>query len=101
MNRRLARHGSGGPRRDITAQPFDLSGLGSTRAARVTRFIETLTVPSGKRARKPFRLRRFQRAIMRRVLAPGVRTTVVAIPRGEREELVGGRLGPVGVGGRP
>jgi hypothetical protein len=35
MERR--RHSSGGPRPDITAPPLDLSGLGTTRAARAWR----------------------------------------------------------------
>jgi hypothetical protein len=54
MERR--RHRSGGPRPDITAEPLDLSGLGSTRAARAIKFIETyLVVTSGKWARRPFK----------------------------------------------
>jgi phage terminase large subunit-like protein len=87
------RHRSGGPRPDITVPPLDLSGLGSTRAARAARFIETLTIPSGKGARKPFRLRRFQRMIIRRVLGPGIRTAVVAIPRGNGKSSLAAALG--------
>jgi phage terminase large subunit-like protein len=82
-----------GPRPGITAPPLDLSGLGSTRAGRAARFIEGLTVPSGKGAKKPFRLRRFQKAIIRRVLAPGVRTAVVAIPRGNGKSSLAAALG--------
>jgi hypothetical protein len=51
------RHRSGGPRPDVTSPPLDLSGLGSTRATRAARFIEGLTVPSGKGA-APFEVRR-------------------------------------------
>jgi phage terminase large subunit-like protein len=87
------RHRSGGPRPDITAPPLDLFRLGSTRAARAARFIETLTIPSGKGARRPFRLRRFQKAIIRRVLAPGIRTAVVAIPRGNGKSSLAAALG--------
>jgi phage terminase large subunit-like protein len=87
------RHRSGGPRPDITAPPLDLSGLGSTRAARAIKFVETLTVPSGKGARKRFRLRPWQKGIIRKVLAPGVRTAVVAIPRGNGKSSLAAALG--------
>jgi phage terminase large subunit-like protein len=52
-----------------------------------------LTIPSGKGARKPFRLRRFQKAIIREVLAPGIRTAVVAIPRGNGKSSLAAALG--------
>src|SRR5215211_2828318 len=86
-------HRSGGPRPDITAPPLDLSGLGSTRAARAIRFIETLTIPSGKGARMRFRLRPWQKRIIRKVLAPGIRTAVVAIPRGNGKSSLAAALG--------
>jgi phage terminase large subunit-like protein len=93
MTGRLARHRSGGPRPDITALPLDLSGLGTTRAARAISFIETLTVPSGKGARRPLRLRRWQKSIVRKVLAPGIRTAVVSIPRGNGKSSLAAALG--------
>jgi phage terminase large subunit-like protein len=91
MERR--RHRSGGPRPDITAEPLELSGLGSTRAARAIRFIETyLIVPSGKGARKRFRLRPWQKRIIRKVLAAGIRTAVVAVPRGNGKSSLAAAL---------
>src|SRR5215203_3740578 len=87
------RHRSGGPRPDITAPPLDLSGLGSTRAARAIRFIETLTIPSSKGARMRLRLRPWQKRIIRKVLAPGIRTAAVAIPRGNGKSSLAAALG--------
>jgi phage terminase large subunit-like protein len=87
------RHRSGGPRPDITAPPLDLSGLGSTRAARAIRFMEGLHVPKGKGARSRLRLRPWQKKIIRQVLAPGVRTAVVAIPRGNGKSTLAAALG--------
>jgi phage terminase large subunit-like protein len=40
-----------------------------------------------------FRLRRFQKAIIRRVLAPGIRAAVVAIPRGNGKSSLAAALG--------
>jgi len=77
------RHRSGGPRPDITAEPLELSDLGTTRASRAITFIENYAiVPSGKGARRRFRLRPWQKRIIRKILAAGVRTAVVAVPRG-------------------
>jgi phage terminase large subunit-like protein len=86
------RHRSGGPRPDITVPPLDLSGLGSTRAARAIKFVGTLTVPSGKGARRRFRARQFQKKITRKVLAPGIRTAVVSIPRGNGKSTLAAAL---------
>jgi phage terminase large subunit-like protein len=87
------RHRSGGPRPDITAEPLDLTCLGSTRAALAIKFIETyLIVPSGKGARKRFRLRPWQKRITRKVLAAGVRTAVVAVPRGNGKSSLAAAL---------
>jgi len=73
---------------------LDLSGLGSTRAARAIRFIETyLVVTSGKGARSRFRLRAWQKRIIRTVLAPGIRTAVVAVPRGNGKSSLAAALG--------
>lgn len=72
-----------GPKARVTAEPLDLSGLGRTRAARAVRFIESYAVtPKGTGARKPARLRPWQKRIIRQVLAPGVRQGLVSIPRG-------------------
>jgi phage terminase large subunit-like protein len=86
------RHRSGGPRPDITAPPLDLSGLGKARATRAVRFIEGLHVPKGKGARSRLRLRKWQKAIVRKVLAHDVRTAVVAIPRGNGKSTLAAAL---------
>jgi len=41
--------------------------------------MEGLHVPKGKGARKPLRLRKWQKEIVRAGLAPGIRTAVVAM----------------------
>jgi phage terminase large subunit-like protein len=87
------RHRSGGPRPDITAPPLDLSGLGKTRVTRAVRFMEGLHIPKGKGARSRLRLRRWQKAIVRKVLARGIRTAVVAIPRGNGKSTLAAALG--------
>jgi len=55
--------------------------------------MEGLHVPKGKGARSRLRLRPWQRAIVRTVLAPGVRTAVVAIPRGNGKSTLAAALG--------
>jgi phage terminase large subunit-like protein len=72
---------------------LDLSGLGSTRGARAVRFIEGLSVPKGQGARARLRLRPWQKKIIRKVLAPGIRTAVVAIPRGNGKSTLAAALG--------
>src|SRR4051812_30209578 len=93
MNRRAqVRYRSGGPRPDITVAPLDLSGLGRQRATRAVRFAERLLVPKGKGARSRLRLRHWQKKILRTVLAPGIRTAVVAIPRGNGKSTLAAAL---------
>jgi phage terminase large subunit-like protein len=87
------RYRSGGPRPDITAPPLDLSTLGKARATRAVRFIEGLHVPKGRGARLRLRLRKWQRQIVRTVLAPGIRTGVVAIPRKNGKSTLAAALG--------
>jgi Terminase large subunit, ATPase domain len=90
---RRVRHRSGGPRPDVLAPPLDLSQLGRLRATRAVRFMEGLLVPKGKGARSRLRLRKWQREIVRAVLAPGIRTAVVAIPRGNGKSTLAAALG--------
>ena len=72
-----------GPKGQVRAEPLDLSRLGTTRAARCIRFIESYCrVPKGTGARRPVRLRGWQRRIVREVLRPGVRNAVVSLARG-------------------
>ena len=55
--------------------------------------MDGLHVPKGKGARSRLRLRKWQRAIVRAVLAPGIRTAVVAIPRGNGKSTLAAALG--------
>jgi phage terminase large subunit-like protein len=55
--------------------------------------MEGLLVPKGKGARSRLRLRKWQREIVRAVLAPGIRTAVVAIPRGNGKSTLAAALG--------
>jgi phage terminase large subunit-like protein len=55
--------------------------------------MEGLHVPKGKGARSRLRLRPWQREIVRAVLAPGIRTAVVAIPRGNGKSTLAAALG--------
>jgi phage terminase large subunit-like protein len=70
----------------ITAPPLDLSGLPRSGAKRVEKFAEQyLVVTEGKDVRRPFRLRRWQLAIVRRLFpARGARPRqgLVSIARG-------------------
>jgi phage terminase large subunit-like protein len=88
----LARHRSGGPRPDITAPPLDLSDLPDDRAGRAVAVANLLPCPTSRGAR--LELRPWQEHIMEVVLAPGgVRTAVVAIPRGNGKSTLAAALG--------
>ncbi len=75
-----------GPKREVTAPALDLSALPAQGWRRVDAFAaEFLRVPKGKGAHAPFRLRPWQRAIVR-ALYPArgkrPRQAVVSMPRG-------------------
>jgi phage terminase large subunit-like protein len=77
------------------AQPIEQTGLrpweapGLTRADRVIRFIEALTLTNVSHAGKPFQLRPWQKKIIRSIYATRkdgrrqVRTAVISLPRGQ------------------
>lgn len=72
-----------GPKRAVTAEPLDLSRLPGQRGRRAIAFAEGfLKVPKGKGARRPVKLRPWQRRIVRGALRPGVRQALVSMPRG-------------------
>lgn len=72
-----------GPKKKITAEPLDFKGWPRDRARRRARFIkEFLLVPRGHGAGKPVKLRDFQKEILAGAFAPGVRTALVSLPRG-------------------
>ncbi|GAB4082088.1 terminase large subunit [Modestobacter muralis] len=82
-----------GPKGVITADPLDFTGWPPGRAARRERFIrEFLVVPRGHGAGKPFRLRTFQRQIVRGAFAPRVRTALVSIPRANGKTMLAAAL---------
>jgi phage terminase large subunit-like protein len=55
--------------------------------------MEGVHVPKGKGARSRLKLRKWQKEIVRAVLAPGIRTAVVAIPRGNGKSTLAAALG--------
>ncbi|WP_168706590.1 terminase large subunit domain-containing protein [Gordonia paraffinivorans] len=82
-----------GPKGAIKAEPLDLSGWPTSRAQRRERFIsEFLITPKGVGAREPFSLRPFQREIVRGAFAPGIRTALVSLPRGNGKSALAAAL---------
>lgn len=66
-----------------TSRPPWRSWRTRSRAARAIRWIETFcVVPKGHGAGQPMRLAPFQRGLLEEVLADGVRSAVVSVPRG-------------------
>ncbi|HEY7053687.1 MAG TPA: terminase large subunit, partial [Mycobacterium sp.] len=83
-----------GPKGTVTANPLELKGYPSNRARRREKFItDYLVTPRGHGAGKPFRLRPFQRQIIRGAFAPGVRTALVSIPRANGKTMLAAALG--------
>lgn len=71
-----------GPKAPVTADPLDLTGWPRDRARRRVRFVEEyVKVPKGVGALEAFRLRDFQKEIIRGAYAPGIRTALVSLPR--------------------
>lgn len=73
-----------GAKRAVTAPPLDLSGLPAGGSERVIAFIEGyLVIPKGTGARKPVRLRQWQRDLIAGMFdEPRPRQALVSIPRG-------------------
>lgn len=83
-----------GPKGMVKAAPLDLSRYPADRAARRERFIgEYLVTPRGHGAGEPFKLRGFQREIVRGAFAPGIRTALVSIPRANGKTMLAAALG--------
>lgn len=83
-----------GPKKAITADPLDFTGWPRDRAKRREKFIrDYLVVPRGHGAGKPVKLRDFQKEILRGALAPGVRTALVSLPRGNGKTAFAAMLG--------
>ena len=82
-----------GAKGTVAADPLDFTGWPTGRAARRERFIaEYLITPKGVGAREPFALRPFQREILRGAFAPGIRTALVSIPRGNGKSALAAAL---------
>lgn len=76
--------GNAGKRlRDASEGPWIEWGRGKTRATRAIHFIETYCrPPKGFGWGTPIRLAPFQKAWLKKVLAPGVNSAVMSLPRG-------------------
>lgn len=82
-----------GPKALVRADPLDFTGWPRSRAGRRQRFIsEYLITPKGVGAREPFRLRPFQKDIIRGAFGPGIRTALVSIPRGNGKSALAAAL---------
>ena len=83
-----------GPKAAVTAEPLDFAGWPHDRAKRRERFVrEFVVTPKGAGALKAFRLRPWQREIVRGAYAPGVRTALVSLPRANGKTALAAALG--------
>ncbi|MGH6897289.1 MAG: terminase large subunit [Geminicoccaceae bacterium] len=65
-----------------TTKPKPWESRRLSTASRLIAFIESLKLTSGAHAGKPFRLRAWQKRIIRAIFRPGVKTALVTLPRG-------------------
>lgn len=83
-----------GPKAKITAEPLDFKGWPKDPAKRRIRFIEEfLIVPKGHGAGERVRLRTFQKDIIKDAYAPGIRTGLVSMPRGNGKSGLAAMMG--------
>ncbi len=83
-----------GPKGTVDSAPLSFARWPASRAKRRERFIgEYLITPKGVGAREPFVLRPFQREIVGGAFAPGVRTALVSLPRGNGKSALAAALG--------
>lgn len=83
-----------GPKRAVTAEPLDFRGWPKDRAKRRERFIrDFLVIPRGHGAGNPVKLRDFQQEIIRGAFAPGIRTALVSLPRGNGKTAFAAMVG--------
>lgn len=72
-----------GPKSAVTVPPLPPLGSPRSKARRFERFASTyLVTPKGKGGGKPFRLRPWQRELVRGFYGAGVRQALVSLPRG-------------------
>lgn len=83
-----------GPKKAIDVEPLDLKGWPKDRAKRREKFIRNyLLVPRGHGVGKPVKLRDFQKEILRGAMAPGIRTGLISLPRGNGKTAFAAMLG--------
>lgn len=83
-----------GPKGTVDSAPLSFKGWPAGRARRREKFIgEFLITPRGVGAKEPFKLRPFQREIIRGSFAPGVRTALVSVPRANGKTMMAAALG--------
>lgn len=83
-----------GPKAKITAEPLEFKRWPSNPAERRIKFIEKyLVVPKGHGAGKPVKLREFQKDIIRGAYAPGIRTGLCSLPRGNGKSGLAAMMG--------
>lgn len=83
-----------GPKAAIKADPLSFKGWPRDRAKRRIRFIrEYLITPRGHGAGNPVNLRAFQKEIIEGAFAPGIRTALVSVPRGNGKTALAAMLG--------
>lgn len=83
-----------GPKAAITADPLSFKGWPRDPARRRIKFIETfLVVPKGHGAGKLVKLRQFQKQIIIDSYAPGIRTGLVSMPRGNGKSGLAAMMG--------
>jgi phage terminase large subunit-like protein len=92
-----------GPKGQIEATPLDLSKLPHAGPKRVVSFIEGfLLIPKGVGARKPFRVRKWQREIITGLFphpntGPRPRTGLCSLPRGQGKSTLAAALALYGL----
>ena len=83
-----------GPKAAITADPLSFKGWPRDPAKRRIKFIEEyLVVPKGHGAGKKVKLREFQKEIIRGAYAPGIRTGLCSLPRGNGKSGLAAMMG--------
>lgn len=82
-----------GPKAAITAAPLDFKGWPKDRAGRRIKFVETYgVVTKGVGAGKAFKLRTWQKSIIRGAYADGIRQALVTIPRANGKSALAAAL---------
>lgn len=82
-----------GPKARVEVDPLDFTGWPRDRAKRREKFIrQYVLTPKGAGAKKPFRLREWQKEIVRGAFAPGIRTALVSLPRANGKSALAAAL---------